>query len=659
MRIGSSLPGFLVALIAALSCSLARAGGEERINAAVPLPAFVQQDLQELLERTASPADRAALQNEIDTKKRIRALTCAHGYSPGASESLQTVRARLTDIDCFSSYDTGLLNWTAWHRVGLSARLPPLRPMPAMPASTVASNFPISTVQVAASAGVMLLSDNRDVELVDLGSGKPILAMQAVTSGPPGQLSPNGRVFITMSPQRISLRDSESGKELVAVPQALAREFFWVSDRAALLNRLMPPLNLNVIQFDSGEESALNGFGNHITSFLTVPHRPGELFLRSYTSVFRARLTQSGYGDPIKVVDQRATQFPGAPFSPGAVTADGVWFVNGSDALTLTSTASLETTIISLKPFYVTEAFPLPNPDLLMLKGRMEGVASSDRNEYVYSLSHRTFAPIDPTQLNQTRVAYLPHLNKVALISAQRLTLVDSVPTLAAISQEQFLSNLRQRTDALLAQQNQHNAPPFFVRRQPTAQIPSVPSAPPPPPRVLGPHYLEENIAHVPGTLAVTHELGCIQLPGIGPRDTAADFYQAAHQCADQGRYEEAASLFMLAGAYGRYDAMRIADKTASQGLIVLQTRFSDGLNAAQRDGFRLAMQRWQGPASPAGACALITRLGPPSYTPSYLMLAGMDATFGHAPGPHPMDDSFDGPKSWERLRKEYLHCSP
>ncbi|MDB6082981.1 MAG: hypothetical protein JWN43_862, partial [Gammaproteobacteria bacterium] len=111
-------------------------------------------------------------------------------------------------------------------------------------------------------------------------------------------------------------------------------------------------------------------------------------------------------------------------------------------------------------------------------------------------------------------------------------------------------------------------------------------------PRVTEGHQRIAPGLQAAGQLAATHDLGCISIEKVRSIYTAADLYRSTRQCLDADQYALAAPLFALAGGYGRFDAMRIVDKTAGQGVTILTMNVGDGLTDLQKQGFLAAIKQ-------------------------------------------------------------------
>jgi hypothetical protein len=178
-------------------------------------------------------------------------------------------------------------------------------------------------------------------------------------------------------------------------------------------------------------------------------------------------------------------------------------------------------------------------------------------------------------------------------------------------------------------------------------------------PRVTEGHQRIASGLQTAGQLAATHDLGCISIEKVRSIYTAADLYRSTRQCLDADQYALAAPLFALAGGYGRFDAMRIADKTAGQGITILTMNVGDGLTDLQKQGFLAAIkQMHDDPEKHAGLCARIARIGPPDYIPVYLIVHGIGLRGKEKSDANGLDPDFDSAKTWSRILSEGLLCS-
>jgi ankyrin repeat protein len=162
----------------------------------------------------------------------------------------------------------------------------------------------------------------------------------------------------------------------------------------------------------------------------------------------------------------------------------------------------------------------------------------------------------------------------------------------------------------------------------------------------------------IPGQLAPTQNLECIAIGKVKATATPPDLYRAARACVDQGDYERAVPLFLLGGAYGRFDAARVADQTAGQGIMILIMGFGSGLRDEQKQAFTTATSKFQSAENKARLCKEFKRLGPPDYFPRYMILHGIKAFTTADPTANALVPGFDAAVTWRRLLAEGLNCT-
>ena len=138
---------------------------------------------------------------------------------------------------------------------------------------------------------------------------------------------------------------------------------------------------------------------------------------------------------------------------------------------------------------------------------------------------------------------------------------------------------------------------------------------------------------------------------------TPADLYKAVSICASQNKYLEGAYLFALAGVYGRFDTLRVADKTAHQAVTVLVMQSFGSLSKEKKITFMEKLKKTlDAPDGLAKVCKKIDMLGPPNYYPRYMVQHGLGAFDGNKTGNGLVPD-FDPKTAWTRSLITYLHC--
>lgn len=160
-----------------------------------------------------------------------------------------------------------------------------------------------------------------------------------------------------------------------------------------------------------------------------------------------------------------------------------------------------------------------------------------------------------------------------------------------------------------------------------------------------------------PGNLESENDIGCVGPAKLKNTYTPADLYKAVSSCARQNKYEEGAYMFALAGVYGRYDTLRVADKSAHQAVLVLVMQSFGSLDKEKEAAFKESLKKTLGnPDERKQVCKLIDTLGPPAYYPGYMIQHGMGA-FLDKPSENGLVTDFDSKAAWEKSLDTYLHC--
>ncbi|BEV08937.1 hypothetical protein [Methylophilus sp. DW102] len=134
-------------------------------------------------------------------------------------------------------------------------------------------------------------------------------------------------------------------------------------------------------------------------------------------------------------------------------------------------------------------------------------------------------------------------------------------------------------------------------------------------------------------------------------------FHKAVAVCAKQNKNKDAAILFALAGVYGRFDTLRVSDKSAHQAVTVLKMQMFSSLTPEQQNAFREeATKTLSNPNEIASKCKAIKHVGPPRYSPIYMIQHGMAAFTGGKSGNGLVKD-FDPQAAWQQSLDGYLHC--
>lgn len=159
------------------------------------------------------------------------------------------------------------------------------------------------------------------------------------------------------------------------------------------------------------------------------------------------------------------------------------------------------------------------------------------------------------------------------------------------------------------------------------------------------------------GNLKSTAAVGCVSLAELTNNHTPADIYPGALACITSGKYEKAVPLFALAGAYGRFDQLRVTDATARQAVQALKLNNFGSLSSERQEGFKKALLAATegGSASLKKLCSDVERMGPPKYFPTYMIQHGMSAFVGQSG--NGVKSDFNPTEGWREALTGYLHC--
>jgi hypothetical protein len=167
------------------------------------------------------------------------------------------------------------------------------------------------------------------------------------------------------------------------------------------------------------------------------------------------------------------------------------------------------------------------------------------------------------------------------------------------------------------------------------------------------PQFRNYNAA---GNLESTVNLGCIVLDKATAQYNPVDLFKAAKACITAKRWDEAARLHILAMTFGRFDMVRVADRTAHQAITVAQMEIYGDVAPADRQTFgdhaKLLMDE---PQAHAAFCVALNRIGPPAYFPRYMIQHGMGAFLGN--NGNGLVKDFDPVVAWRTLVQTGRKC--
>lgn len=158
------------------------------------------------------------------------------------------------------------------------------------------------------------------------------------------------------------------------------------------------------------------------------------------------------------------------------------------------------------------------------------------------------------------------------------------------------------------------------------------------------------------GNLQATQAIGCRGVAELTNRHTPADIFPGVRKCIDAEEYGKAADLFAVAGVYGRFDMLRVSDRTARQAIMALRMNNLGSLEQARVDAFQQSMKgRFNaGSSDLVRICDHVKSMGPPAYHPVYMLQHGMSAFTGAGGG---IKSDFNPSEAWAASLDGYLHC--
>lgn len=179
---------------------------------------------------------------------------------------------------------------------------------------------------------------------------------------------------------------------------------------------------------------------------------------------------------------------------------------------------------------------------------------------------------------------------------------------------------------------------------------------PKPPKIIVGQSGKVTNVT-AEGNLASYQAVGCIPLAEAKNTLTPADIHKGVGQCIEQGNYDFAARLYLLAFMYGIFDAERITDKTAGQAILVLNMNTFSNVPQDKKIKADEAIKHIAKDSELLGKlCGEINKIGPPDYYPSYMILHGVKAFTGN-PHDGALVKNFNTLGVWKKIQSKNLKC--
>jgi hypothetical protein len=158
------------------------------------------------------------------------------------------------------------------------------------------------------------------------------------------------------------------------------------------------------------------------------------------------------------------------------------------------------------------------------------------------------------------------------------------------------------------------------------------------------------------GNLEAPNPASCVGMEKLTNKQNPADIFVGINECLSKKDYEKASYLFFAALAYGKYDTLRVKDKSAHQAISVLRMNSFSQLSEIEVTELQKSFGALMNDESQKKKlCDGLQTLGIPDYSPKYMMQHGMSAFTGQGGG---LIKDFDSAQSWDKVKVEFAKCT-
>lgn len=430
-------------LLALLTGGAAAEDREERINAAIPLSVAGQAALEELRRVSTNRAQLAAIEAQFHTKMRLRALQCSQDYSIPANLSNEELRRAHGGEACYSHADAEIADWLGLHSVGFILSMSPLRPLSTVtPAFIVESSAAIQRVQFASKASVGILGSYKDTEIVDLATGAPIFTAAFNNDELLHSVSPNGRLYTTISRGEVRFYDAQNGMLIAAPHWCMITPlcgFHWLDDRSVMVYENN---HSEIVDLRSGAHTAFEADFDRIAHVIAVQGTSNEFISFRNAGVMRFRLSYINDQLRIDVLQVDQIKLNLTADENGGVDGSGHRYFNNSDGkVYVTSTETLKTDVIDFGNFFVQHVVPTADPDNIIIAGYVQG-GPTMWTFYQYSLREQKLAEIDTESLIGTQFVYNAPRNTLWVMKDTKLARLATLNVKNAVDLQSFIASV-------------------------------------------------------------------------------------------------------------------------------------------------------------------------------------------------------------------------
>ena len=160
----------------------------------------------------------------------------------------------------------------------------------------------------------------------------------------------------------------------------------------------------------------------------------------------------------------------------------------------------------------------------------------------------------------------------------------------------------------------------------------------------------------IKGSLESKQPLSCINISKLNNTHTPADMFVGIEECIKNDEYDKAVNLLFVASSYGKYDSLRVKDRTSHQAIPMLKRKTMQNVDKKKVDLFRNEFSlRAKDSALNKVNCNSLISLGTPNYSPEYMMKHGMSKFTGKGGG---LVADFEPSVAWAKVIKDFAKCS-
>lgn len=403
---------------------------EHKITQAFPLPL----GLQAKVEKIAAFEDKEGVSNfqqQLEVRLRLRALNCVTAGMPTWYDSIDAVKKRESNPACFNRQDLELETWASLMEIGLLLRQPPLRPIPAKPATSLSADAFIHGVAFASRAGIGLFHTRQSIQVLDIGNGDVLFSEPSNSGRNVSKLSANGRLFAESEARNLSIKEAETGRTLAEMPGIMGFQWVWLDERTAVN---MAESRVRFVDFSRGQfiPTELPGiFGRA----LSVPGKTDHYVLVDGGQAVEVVLLHRDTTPVVKVlkrIDSNSEGFLGysAALNQSELSSDGNTYLSPTavGGLNLLSLQDLKSQSIDTGPFEVLRALPTSDPTKLVVSGRLKPFGRDAEDVFLVDVAHQRIAPVTGGSRVWGRLEFVAPLERLGVIKDSVFDLVDEFP---------------------------------------------------------------------------------------------------------------------------------------------------------------------------------------------------------------------------------------